>query len=113
MRPAARDQLRSETELVEAATPEAATARVLAAAALIRSGRIIELARPLHHGEHGEPNRIHRLTTNAVGLLPADVVPGGRGAASWMDELVVTNYHLGTHVDALAHVGRSGRFHGD
>lgn len=75
----------------------------------IRSGvRIIDLAQPLFTGMPASPN--HPAFRLSLTRRHGDMVrPDGGSAAA---EMIVTGGHVGTHVDALAHVSQDGKLHG-
>ena len=75
----------------------------------VRSGvRVVDLAQPLFTGMPSSPN--HPGFRMALILRHGDMVrPDGGSAAN---ELLVTGGHVGTHVDALAHVSHQGKLHG-
>ena len=69
---------------------------------------LIDMSQPMHAGMPTSPNhpgfRLGYLRRHG------DMVrPDGGSAAN---ELIVTGGHVGTHVDALAHVSHEGRLHG-
>ncbi len=69
---------------------------------------VYDLGRPLRNGMAQSPNHPmfrHCLDRRHGDRLRAD---GGSAAA----DLVITGCHVGTHVDALAHVSHDGRLHG-
>jgi kynurenine formamidase len=82
---------------------------VSALLAAIQEGvRVYDLAQPLHAGIPSSPN--HPGFRMALIRRHGDMVrPDGSSAAN---ELIVTGGHVGTHVDALAHVSYQGRLHG-
>jgi kynurenine formamidase len=87
-------------------TPSAATDALLAA---VNGGvRIIELGQPFFTGMPCSPN--HPGFRMTLIRRHGDMVrPDGGSAAN---EIIVTGGHVGTHVDALAHVSQNGRMHG-
>ncbi len=82
-------------------------ADVLRAASLVRSGRVFDLAHVLDEHVPAFPGRTFRqlLTTN-----PARSV--GRNEVNWIVEYVNAPSQMGTHMDGLNHLLRSGRMHG-
>jgi len=76
--------------------------------AAMAGARIIDLSQPLHRGMPVSPN--HPPFQMALMRRHGDVVrPDGSSAAN---EIIVTGGHVGTHIDALAHVSYDGRLHG-
>lgn len=72
------------------------------------SARVLDLAQPLQRGMPQSPN--HPAFRLALERRHGDVIraDGGSGA----NEMIVTGGHVGTHVDALAHVSFEGKLHG-
>jgi len=70
--------------------------------------RIIDLAQPLEAGIPSSPN--HPGFRMALIRRHGDMVREDGGSAA--NELIVTGGHVGTHVDALAHVSHRGELHG-
>jgi len=89
-----------------------APARVLAALGLPSEGRVIELAQILDSTAVTERPRLFHQVLLAHGLLDRDDTTSTEGRATFFDEIVTQSYHMGCHVDALAHVGVDGVFHG-
>ncbi|GGM05751.1 cyclase family protein [Dactylosporangium sucinum] len=70
--------------------------------------RVLDLAQPMRRGMPQSPN--HPPFRMAIERRHGDVMrPDGGSAAN---ELIVTGGHVGTHVDALAHVSQDGYLHG-
>jgi kynurenine formamidase len=100
-------------------TPE----RVLAALRLPTSGRVIELGRVLDAAS--PPTSAHRIWHQVVlahgALLHAErfdplvgmtaSAPEGTPRPTYFEEQVTQTYHIGTHLDALGHVGIDDRFY--
>lgn len=88
----------------EAGAPNlAGPAQVLRAAALVRSGRVVPLAQPLH-GAMPMPG--HRSAMmHFMGRDGGDYAAGAKrpGGFQFAEDTVVLPLHLGTHVDALCH----------
>lgn len=77
--------------------------------ALAGGVRVYDLGREMFAGMPQSPN--HPRYRMALERRHGDVVrPDGGSAAN---EIIVTGGHVGTHVDALAHVSQAGRLHGD
>jgi kynurenine formamidase len=75
--------------------------------AAIASGiRVHDLAQPLREGIPGSPN--HPAFRLVPMLRHGDLVIDGSSVAA---EAIITGGHVGTHVDALAHVAHHGRLH--
>lgn len=71
--------------------------------------RVIDLAQPMVSGMPCSPN--HPAFQMALLRRHGDMVrPDGGSAAN---EVIVTGGHVGTHIDALAHVSHNGRLHGE
>ncbi|UBU08596.1 cyclase family protein [Nonomuraea gerenzanensis] len=74
----------------------------------LAGAEVFDLAQPMRTGMPQSPNHVpfRMLLERRHG----DVVrPDGGSAAN---EVIVTGGHVGTHVDALAHVSQEGRLHG-
>jgi kynurenine formamidase len=70
--------------------------------------RIFDLGRPMFAGMPQSPN--HPPFWHSLPRRHGDVVrPDGGSAAN---DLIVTGTHVGTHIDAFAHVSHGGRLHG-
>ena len=76
--------------------------------AVARGVRVVELSHPLVTNMPGSPN--HPAFRMTLIRRHGDVVRPDGGSAS--NELIVTGGHVGTHVDALAHVSQDGKLHG-
>lgn len=73
-----------------------------------RGVRIYDLGRPLFVGMPQSPN--HPQFWHTLPRRHGDMVrPDGGSAAN---DLLVTGSHVGTHIDALAHVSQDGHLHG-
>jgi kynurenine formamidase len=75
----------------------------------LAGARIYDLAQPLRTGIPSSPN--HPGFRMVLIRRHGDMVREDGGSAA--NELIVTGGHVGTHVDALAHVSQDGRLHGD
>lgn len=69
---------------------------------------VFDLAQPLRRGMPQSPN--HPPYRMLLERRHGDLVRADGGSAA--GELVVTGGHVGTHVDALAHVSQDGQLHG-
>jgi kynurenine formamidase len=69
---------------------------------------MVELSHPLVTNMPGSPN--HPAFRMTLIRRHGDAVRPDGGSAS--NELIVTGGHVGTHVDALAHVSQNGKLHG-
>ncbi len=70
--------------------------------------RVFDLGRPMFVGMPQSPN--HPQFWHTLPRRHGDMVrPDGGSAAN---DLIVTGTHVGTHIDALAHVSHQGRLHG-
>lgn len=70
--------------------------------------RVFDLARPMVPGMPQSPN--HPAYTHALVRRHGDMVrPDGGSAAN---DVVILGTHVGTHIDALAHVSHDGRLYG-
>jgi kynurenine formamidase len=77
--------------------------------AVLAGVEVFDLAQPLADGMPCSPN--HPGFTMSLTRRHGDMVrPDGGSAAS---EMIVTGGHVGTHIDALAHVSHEGRLFGD
>jgi kynurenine formamidase len=76
---------------------------------VVRKGiRLFDLGRPLFPGMPQSPN--HPAFWHALPRRHGDVVRADGGSAA--NDVIITGTHVGTHIDALAHVSQSGRLHG-
>lgn len=76
--------------------------------ALAARTRVVDLGRPYVAGMPQSPN--HPVYTHALVRRHGDAVrPDGGSAAN---DVVVMGTHVGTHIDALAHVSHDGLLHG-
>ncbi|NUW34129.1 cyclase family protein [Nonomuraea sp. SMC257] len=74
----------------------------------LEGARVLDLAQPMRKGMPQSPN--HPPFRMTLERRHGDLVrPGGGSAAN---EIIVTGAHVGTHVDALAHVSQDGLLHG-
>jgi kynurenine formamidase len=70
--------------------------------------RIVDLGRQMFAGMPQSPN--HPQFTHVLPRRHGDTVrPGGDSAAN---DLIITGTHVGTHLDAFAHVSHDGELHG-
>ena len=77
------------------------TAELIAALA---SARVFDLGRPMFNGMAQSPN--HPTFRHCLDRRYGDRVRDDGGSAA--ADLLVTGLHVGTHVDALAHVSHDG-----
>ncbi|MDN5918438.1 MAG: cyclase family protein [Pseudonocardia sp.] len=70
--------------------------------------RVVELGHPLYTGMPGSPN--HPGFRMTLERRHGDAVRPDGGSAS--NEVIITGGHVGTHVDALAHVSHEGMLYG-
>jgi kynurenine formamidase len=70
--------------------------------------RVLDLAQPMRRGMPQSPN--HPPFRMALERRHGDMVRVDGGSAA--NEIIVTGGHVGTHVDALAHVSHDGLVHG-
>lgn len=90
-------------------TEVAGTTRDALLAAVVAGIDIVDLAQPLANGIPCSAN--HPGFRMTLARRHGDMVrPDGGSSAN---ELIVTGGHVGTHIDALAHVSQDGRLHGD
>lgn len=76
---------------------------------VVRAGvRVYDLGRPLFTGMPQSPN--HPKYTHTLPRRHGDMVRSDGGSAA--NDLVVMGTHVGTHIDALAHVSQNGILHG-
>lgn len=68
-----------------------------------------DLGRPYEAGMAQSPN--HPAFRHALDRRHGDSVRDGGGSAA--ADIVMMGCHVGTHIDALAHVSQDGRLHGD
>ena len=75
----------------------------------VRGGvRTFDLGRPMFVGMPQSPN--HPQFWHTLPRRHGDSVRADGGSAA--NDLIVTGTHVGTHIDALAHVSHEGRLHG-
>ena len=82
-----------------------AAARLIA---LISETTVYDLGRPMRNGMAQSPN--HPPFHHCLDRLHGDRIRADGGSAA--ADLLTTGCHVGTHVDALAHVSHQGRLHG-
>lgn len=70
--------------------------------------RIVDLGRPMFVGMPQSPN--HPQYGHTLPRRHGDMVRADGGSAA--NDLVVTGTHVGTHIDALAHVSHDGKLYG-
>jgi kynurenine formamidase len=87
-------------------TSESVTSTLLAT--LARGTRTIELGQPLFTGMPSSPN--HPGFRMSLTRRHGDMTRPDGGSAS--SEVLITGGHVGTHIDALAHVSHEGKLHG-
>lgn len=76
----------------------------------VRTGtRTYDLARPYTIGMPQSPN--HPAYWHSLPRRHGDAVRADGGSAA--NDVIVLGTHVGTHMDALAHVSQDGRLHGD
>lgn len=76
---------------------------------LVRRGvRVFDLGRPMFVGMPQSPN--HPRFWHTLPRRHGDAVRADGGSAA--NDLIVTGTHVGTHIDALAHVSHDGKLHG-
>lgn len=77
--------------------------------AAVRAGTAVhDLGRPLRPGIPQSPN--HPVYTHTLPRRHGDLVRTDGGSAA--NDLIMMGTHVGTHVDALAHVSQDGLLHG-
>ena len=76
--------------------------------AALADARVVDLAQPMRRGMPQSPN--HPPFQMALVRRHGDYVRADGGSAA--NEIIVTGGHVGTHVDALAHVSHDGRLYG-
>jgi kynurenine formamidase len=83
------------------------TTNVLRGASLARTGQVFDLAHVLDQNIPAFPGRTFRqlLTTNPTRAV-------GRNEVNWIVEYVNAPSQMGTHMDGLNHLHRSGRMYG-
>ncbi|AQZ62123.1 Kynurenine formamidase, bacterial [[Actinomadura] parvosata subsp. kistnae] len=74
----------------------------------LAGAEVFDLAQPMRTGMPQSPN--HAPFRMVLERRHGDVVRADGGSAA--SEVIVTGGHVGTHVDALAHVSQDGRLHG-
>ncbi|MEO7127233.1 MAG: cyclase family protein [Nakamurella sp.] len=76
--------------------------------AVRRGITVIDLGRPLFNGMPQSPN--HPAFWHSLPRRHGDMVRTGGGSAA--NDVIITGTHVGTHIDALAHVSQDGKLHG-
>lgn len=76
--------------------------------AAVAGARVLDLAQPMRRGMPQSPN--HPTFQMSLVRRHGDHVRADGSSAA--NEIIVTGGHVGTHVDALAHVSHRGRLHG-
>ncbi|MBO2447882.1 cyclase family protein [Actinomadura barringtoniae] len=74
----------------------------------VEHARVLDLSQPMRRGMPQSPN--HPPFRMALERRHGDMVRADGGSAA--NEIIVTGGHVGTHVDALAHVSQDGLLHG-
>ncbi|MDQ3925083.1 MAG: cyclase family protein [Actinomycetota bacterium] len=97
------DQAGAANEL----TPE----RTLEALKIPQQGRAIELALTLEPGIPAFPPRMWTQHILAHGTQEATMFGAGHSDTTYYEEQVSQTYHIGCHLDGLAHVGINGRYY--
>lgn len=77
-------------------------------AAVSAGARVFDLGRPYAHGMAQSPN--HPSYRHALDRRHGDMVRDGGGSAA--ADIITMGCHVGTHIDALAHVSQDGLLHG-
>jgi kynurenine formamidase len=76
-------------------------------AAVLATATVVDLAQPMFRGMPQSPN--HPPFQMALQRRHGDYVRADGGSAA--NEIIITGGHVGTHVDALAHVSHDGLLH--
>jgi len=76
--------------------------------ALAAEVQLFDLGRPMFVGMPQSPN--HPTFWHTLPRRHGDMVRADGGSAA--NDMIVTGTHVGTHIDALAHVSQDGRLHG-
>lgn len=76
--------------------------------AIGRGVSIVDLGRPLFNGMPQSPN--HPAFWHSLPRRHGDTVRADGGSAA--NDVIITGTHVGTHIDALAHVSHNGKLHG-
>lgn len=90
-------------------TNPGAAAQDAVLAAVMAGVDVFDLAQPLFDGMPCSPS--HPGFKMALARRHGDVVRADGGSSA--NEIIVTGGHVGTHVDALAHVSHQGKMYGD
>ena len=94
------------------AANELADEVVLAALGLPKRGKVIDLAQVLDSASPlGTPPRSFNMLVLAHGALGDTELASKENELSYFEEHAEHTYHVGTHLDGLAHVGIAGRFY--
>jgi kynurenine formamidase len=93
------------------AANELTAERTLAALKIPRQGRAIELALTLEPGIPVYPPRGWTQHILAHGAQEATMFGAGASDTTYYEEQVSQTYHIGCHLDGLAHVGINGRYY--
>lgn len=77
--------------------------------AVVQEGvRVFDLGRPMTIGMPQSPN--HPAYWHTLPRRHGDMVRADEGSAA--NDMITTGTHVGTHIDALAHVSHEGKLHG-
>ncbi|MFF3611524.1 cyclase family protein [Streptomyces sp. NPDC002580] len=74
---------------------------------VLSGARVFDLAQPMRRGMPQSPN--HPPYRMLLERRHGDLIRSDGGSAA--NEVVITGGHVGTHIDALAHVSQDGRLH--
>jgi kynurenine formamidase len=85
--------------------------KVLGAVRLPKVGQVCDLGRVLEAGMPGDPDRSYHSTILAHNSLEKRWTARGGSDMSSLEEHAEHSYHVGTHLDGLAHVGIGDRFY--
>ena len=72
------------------------------------ASRVFDLAQPFEPGMPGSPN--HPTYTHRLQRRHGDKIRAGGGSSA--SDVMQLGGHMGTHIDALAHVSQDGQLHG-
>lgn len=93
------------------AASEVVPRKTLGALGLPTEGRVVSLGRILESGMPGDPDRTYTMTILAHNTLEERWTGLGGNDLSSFEERAEHGYHVGTHLDGLAHAGIAGRYY--
>lgn len=90
---------------------EVTAAHVAAACSMVKTGKVYPLGRVLEEGIPAYGTRGFKQILVTDGVLPDH--PFGKNELASLEEFFTCTYQLGTHMDAIAHIGKGDRCYGN